>query len=115
MDINWKEVLPVVLAIWYFTKKWFDRISAIVEPVIAEAEKLAQDGTIDKKDRKALVMRAISILEAQKTIKLNFLSRMFVSWLVDRVASALPDFEVTQAAGRALCQATGKPDAQCPG
>lgn len=85
---------------YYGFKKWYDRISAFLEsiadPLVNEVEKLAKDGKIDKADRKWLAMKAIALLEERKTIKLNFISRFLISRVIDRVAEALPDFNVSK-------------------
>lgn len=85
-------IWAAVVTAYFFCKTWYNRISVVLSPVIQEAEKLAQDGKIDKSDRKALVMKAISILQANGSIKLNFVERIIVSKLVDIIAEKLPDF-----------------------
>lgn len=84
-----------ILAAWYLIKRWTDEISKIVEPLITEAEKLAQDGTIDKADRKKLVMLAITNLEKDGKIKLNLITRFIISKVIDKIAAKLPDFTIS--------------------
>jgi len=94
-----------VLTAWYFLRRWYNNISSIIEPLITEAEKMALDGVIDKADRKKLVMKAISLLEEQKKIKLNFITRFIVSKVVDKIADKLPDFKVSQDVVKLMDQA----------
>lgn len=95
MQITWKSILGSAVFIWFFVKQWTDKLSKIIEPLVAEAEQRAKDGLIDKADRKAIVMKAISLLEQDGKIKLNFISRIIVSKVVDRIASKLPDFNIS--------------------
>ncbi len=105
MKINIPAVCSFLVAVYYFLKKWIGELSKIVEPLIVEVEKMAQDGRIDKADRKALVMKAIALLEKQGTIKLNFLSRLIVSKVVDKIAGKLPDYNINISAQEVLSQA----------
>lgn len=100
--MKYETIIPTLIIIWAFIKRWFDQLSKVIEPLIAEVEKMAQDGKIDKAERKSLVMRAISILEAQGKIKLNFISRIVVSKIVDIIASKMPDFKITSEATKLI-------------
>jgi hypothetical protein len=91
-----QAIISSILVAWYYIKKWTDKISKVIEPLIIEAEKLAQDGMIDKADRKKLVLSAIDNLEKQGKIKLNFITRFIVSKIVDKIAGKLPDFKISQ-------------------
>jgi len=102
MDIKWGAVFGGILAAWLFIRKWVARLDKIAEPLVQEAEKRAQDGLIDRQDRKMLVMRAIALLEEQGTLKLGFLSRMVISAIVDRIAGKLPDFKISVGAKNVL-------------
>lgn len=102
--MKWEATIPVVLAAWYFIKKWIDEISKVVEPLCTEVEKMALDGVIDKVERKALVMKAVSLLEASGKIKLNFISRLVISKVVDKIAGKLPDFKITKEARELLAK-----------
>ncbi len=93
-----------ILAVWYFLRRWYNGISSIIEPLIIEVENRALDGVIDKADRKGLVMKAIALLEEQKKIKLNLLSRLIISKVVDKIAEKLPDFKVSQDAAKIIDQ-----------
>ncbi len=93
MKIQIAAVLGALATSWFFLKKWTDRISKIIEPVIIEKERLALDGEIDKYDRKKLVMLAISKFEEDGILKLNFITRWAISKLVDRIAEKLMSFE----------------------
>ena len=97
--------LGTVVTVWYFIKKWYEAISKIIDPLIQEVEKQAHDGLIDRKDRKAIVMRAISVLEKEGRIKLNFLSRLIISKIVDIIAKKLPDFTISQNADISVAKA----------
>lgn len=107
MKIMWPVIWSSAVTAWFFVKKWYVEISKIAEPLIIEAEKLSQDGKIDKADRKVLVMKAIALLEQRGTIKLNFIGRLIVGKVVDRIASKLPDFTIATQAKETLKQVNG--------
>ena len=90
-------ILGSISAALVVIARWADKLSKIIEPVVKEAENLALDGKIDKADRKKIALKLLSELEAQGTIKLNFLSRMVINILIDIVARKLPDFDTTYA------------------
>lgn len=96
MKIEWTAVIGGLMAGWFFVKKWTDELSKVLQPLCEEAEKLAIDGIIDKADRKILVKKSIKTLEINGKIKLNFFSKLIVSFLIDKVAEKLPDFKVSQ-------------------
>jgi len=100
--MKWSTIIPALLAAWYFIKRWIDKISKVVEPLVGEAEKLAQDGKIDKDDRKKLVMLAIANAEKDGKIKLNFLQRLVISKIVDMIAQKLPDIQVSKDANELI-------------
>lgn len=94
-QLNFQEVIAAALAFWVVLKRWMDALEKISKPLIKEVEAMAQDGAIDRKDRKAIVMKAIALLEERGTIKLNIISRFVISKVVDDVARNLPDFSVS--------------------
>lgn len=94
-----------LLAALYFLKRAIDDIFKVAEPICAEVEKMALDGIIDKTERKALAMKAIALAEQQRMIKLNFLNRRIISFIVDRIASKLPNFKVSQASKGLIAEA----------
>lgn len=98
--------VSAAIAVWFFIAKWFGAASKIVEPLIKEAEKMAIDGKIDKAERKALVMKAVALLEQDGKIKLNFITRFILSRVVDAVAKRLPDFTISQQANDLLTKKT---------
>lgn len=93
MRIEYAAYLAAAVAAWAKLALWYRAIRNIIKPMIAEAEQRAKDGLIDKADRKAIVMRGIALLEAEKKIKLSWIARKIISKVVDRVAEALPDFK----------------------
>lgn len=95
-----------LIAAWFLIKKWLGEISKVVEPLCKEVEKMAIDGVIDKADRKALVMKAITLLEENKKIKLRFITRLIISKVVDKIASKLPDFTITKESRELLTKAS---------
>lgn len=97
-----QAIISGVLVAWYYIKRWTGEISKVIEPLITEVEKLAQDGTIDKADRKKLVFSAIANLENQGKIKLNFITRFIISKMVDKIAGKLPDFIISKEARELL-------------
>ena len=104
-EVNLHEILAAALAIWIVVKRWLDAIEKITKPLIKEVEQMAQDGTIDRKDRKAIVMKAVALLEERGDIKLNFISRFVVGKVVDDIARNLPDFTVNSEAKEILANA----------
>lgn len=110
MIIDFKTVIPTLVTLWILIKKWIDDYSKVIDPLIAEAEKLAQDGVIDKNDRKKLVWCAIQNLEKQGKVKLNFITRIIAMKLVDYFAQKLPDYKISQEAKNLIsCQDDKKP------
>lgn len=105
MKIDTAATLTTILAAWYFIKRWYNTISKVIEPLVLEVEKMAVDGIIDKDERKKLVMKAIAILETEKKIRLNFLSRFLISKVVDFIAKKLPDFKISQETKELLTRA----------
>lgn len=85
-----------IIGAWYVIKKQWEDVCRIAEPVVKMFEQQALDGVIDKADRKALAMETIRCLEADGKIKLNFISRMILSKVVDAVANKLPNFIVAK-------------------
>jgi len=105
MQINTKEILASLAGAWFIFRMWWNRIEPMVKPIIEEAEQLALDGKIDANDRKKLVMSAISILEKDGKIKLNFLERLLIGKIVDIVAKKLPDWNVSKNVKEVMVQA----------
>ncbi len=91
-------ILASIYAVWLKAKAIYNEAAKIVEPLVKEAEELAKDGLIDKADRKALVMSVIGRLETSGKIKLNFISRLIISKVVDKIADKLPDFTISKEA-----------------
>ncbi len=104
MDIDVKAMITGGAALWLLLRRWYNEISKIVEPVVKEIEALAIDGKIDKADRKKIALKAVAELEAQKIIRLNFISRLVVSLVIDRLAAKLPDYAVTENISRVVGQ-----------
>lgn len=102
---KWSVVISAVLLGWYKIRRILDELSKLVEPLILEVEKMAFDGVIDKAERKTLVMKAIALLEKQGKIKLNFITRITISKIVDKIATKLPDFKVSQDVAKIINQA----------
>ena len=96
MDIKIGVVVASALVIWYKIKRILDELSKILEPVIKEVEKLALDGVIDRQDRKKVALKIIETLEKEGKIKLNFITRFILSFIIDKIAKKLPDFVVTK-------------------
>ena len=96
MNLEMSSIIGGAVAVGVFIRKWANKISKIIQPLVIEAEKLALDGIIDKADRKKLVMKAIELLEKKGLIKLNFITRIIIGRIVNIVASKLPDFKMTE-------------------
>lgn len=77
--------------------KWV-KISPIVTPLIQEAEKMAQDGEINKADRKRIVTLGLSLVESKGYVKLNPFTRWVAGIVIDRIADKLPSFQVSKQA-----------------
>lgn len=99
--------IGTILSAIALVKRWYNALSKLVAPLVIEVEKRAQDGLIDRNDRKVIVIQAIGILEAQKQIKLNFISRYIVSKIADYIAQKLPDFKISQNAESTIDKAVG--------
>ena len=102
MVIQWSAIIATIGVIIVRSKAIIGWIGAkwtilrpIIKPVIEKAEELAQDGTIDKADRKTLVMTTLDTLQKQGTIQLNFLEKWIIEIVVDYMARRLPDFKVS--------------------
>ena len=87
-------VIGVIGGIYTWVRVKIKKWAPLLSPMILEAEKRAQDGVIDRADRKAIVMEGIKALEANGTIKLNFITRLIISKIVDVIAGRLPDFKL---------------------
>jgi hypothetical protein len=103
MIYQWSAVFATIVAIALKIKaiigwcgeKW-TTLKPILTPIIEKAEELAQDGTIDKTDRKQLVTLTLDTLQKQNIVKLNFIEKWIISIVIDYMARRLPDFKVTQ-------------------
>lgn len=93
--------------VWLFIKRWTDKLSKVITPLVTEIEKMAIDGVIDKAERKTLAVKAIALLEQQGTIKLNIITRFVAHRIVNRIASRLPDFKISLQAQELLEKAKG--------
>lgn len=96
MNIKWSAIIAGILVVWYKIKRILDELSKILEPVIKEVEKLALDGVIDRQDRKKVALKLIETLEKEGKIKLNFITRFILSFIIDKIAKKLPDFVITK-------------------
>lgn len=105
MHIDWKNLLPALILAWIFIKQWTDKISKILQPIVEQIEVMAQDGVIGKDDRKKLAMNTLVVLQKQGYVKLNFLSRIAISFIIDRIAGKLPDFKISADAKQLIDEA----------
>jgi len=101
-NFSLEKIMAVVLTLWVIVKRWIDIIVKITDPLIRDVEQMALDGTIDRKDRKAVVMKALALLEERGSIKLNFVTRLVIGRVVDDLARNLPDFKVNAEASGVL-------------
>lgn len=95
MNVNLQQIFDIAIAIISFVVIWAQRLSKILSPIIEEVEKAAQDGKIDKSERKQIVLHAIDLAIAKRQIKINFLEKIIIGKVVDYVAGRLPDFNVS--------------------
>ena len=102
MIIQWSAIFTAIVAIalkiktiigWCGTK--WTTLKPILTPVILKAEELAQDGVIDKADRKQLVNLTLDTLQKQNVVKLNFIEKWIIGMVIDYMARRLPDFKVS--------------------
>ncbi len=100
-----KGALSAILLAWIFINRWFRSISAILQPVIIQAEQMALDGVITKPERRILAQTLLKSFEDQGKIKLNFITRFIVSKILDRIAQSLPDFTLSQDVAKAAADA----------
>ncbi len=103
----WQSIL-FCATVWIYLKHstW---VNKILKPMIVRAEELAKDGVFDLKDRKTFIMEAIKRLEEDKKIKVPFLLRPVLSFVVDKVAQALPDLKIDQKAFDVLTDLSNEP------
>ena len=85
-----------LITTWLLIKSWYDRLAKIVTPAVKEAEKRALDGLIDKNDRKQVALTLIGSLEASGALRLNFLSKLILSKVIDIIAQKMPNFTISQ-------------------
>ena len=99
---HWSAIISVLVIIiariktiigWCGTK--WTTLKPILTPVILKAEELAQDGVIDKADRKQLVTLTLDTLQKQNVVKLNFIEKWIIGMVIDYMARRLPDFKVS--------------------
>ena len=91
---------------WWKIKSFWDFWGPVIEDIVQEVENKAKDGTIDKADRKAIATKAIDLVAQRKGKKIDFLERIFISWLIDKIAGKLPDFnlDTTATVNRAIIE-----------
>ena len=98
MHIEYAAYIGTICLIWARAVKWYNIIAKILTPIIKAAEQMSKDGKVEKNERKKLVMMAIDSLQVEGKIKLNLITRVIVSKVVDRIAEKLPDFTISQTA-----------------
>ena len=96
MKIELNTILPILLTTWILIKRWLAEIKKILEPLILQCESMAKDGVIDRIERKEILLKAIALLEKDGKIKLSFLQRFFLGYVVNWLAKKLPDFTISQ-------------------
>ena len=89
--------VAVCLTVFNRVKVIATNIALFLQPLVEEVEKLAQDGKIDKEDRKVVVMQAVKELQDKGVIKLNPITKFFAGIVCDKIAERLPDFYITKA------------------
>lgn len=87
--------LKAILA--WLGQKWTS-IAPVALPLILEAEKMAADGTIDRADRKKLVMESLAAAQAKGLFKLNWIEKILLPLAVDRISESLPDITMNKQA-----------------
>jgi hypothetical protein len=102
MQLDWDKIIPAAIATYILVKKYMAQIEKIAEPLVRQVEVMAQDGVIDKAERKQLVLTAVSNLEAQGKVKLSFLQKILLKLAINYLAKRLPDFYVGKEAKDAL-------------
>jgi len=102
--MNWKEIVGAIAAGWLVFKTWWSRISPIISPIVKEIEEDALTGVINKADRKKIAMDTVNALQTAGVIKLNWIEKLLVSWVIDYIAQRLPDWEVSSTIQNVLAQ-----------
>jgi hypothetical protein len=82
-------------ALTWLGAKW-TKLAPVVLPLVIEAEQMSLDGVITKAERKKWVMDGIALCEKRGLLKLNWISRMIVSAVVDKLAGDLPDTKISE-------------------
>jgi len=90
--VKWAGIITALLAAYYNVRFWLNKISRIMGPIIKDVEERAKDHIIDKADRKQIALNEVARLEADGTLKLDFVSRFIVSKIINKIAEGLPDF-----------------------
>ena len=96
VDINITEIIGTCATVYYFLLRWYNRLKPILSPVVHEIEKMAIDGVIDKADRKQIALDTVKDLQDGGVIKLNWLEKLVIPIMIDRIADKLPNFRITQ-------------------
>ena len=99
MRISKEWIMTILSVVWGWIKgkkETWEKVAKIVQPLMIEVERLALDGVIDKADRKVLVLKAVALLEADGTIKLNFITRWMLNRVIDSLSKKIPDFNVSK-------------------
>jgi hypothetical protein len=68
----------------------WQKIVKCVPAIVAEVEKKMADGVITPAERKDLVLSTVDIVAAQFGVKLGWMAKMVIGWIVDQVAKKLP-------------------------
>ena len=97
MDIEISpNMLASAVAIWGAVKltltkvnKYIAKISKLIQPIVEEIDKAGLDGMYSNAEKKAIAIMAVDILEKEGKIKLNFITRRVVRYIINKVASNL--------------------------
>lgn len=88
--------ITTIIIAWWRVKVVWNALLKIAEPVIKQAEEMAKDKIINKSERRQLAITMLKAAEDSGKIKLNWITRRLVSWILDIIAQKLPDFTISQ-------------------
>lgn len=66
------------------------KIIAALPDIVAAAEVALQTGKITEAGRKDFAMKVVEVLCRQWNVKLNWLTKLAISWAIDKLAAILP-------------------------
>lgn len=83
--IWWKRIVFFVKKAWEIWVFW----SPVIDQIVEQVEKDAQDGKITAAERKATALKSIDLISGKIGKPLNSVQKWVISWLIDKAAGKL--------------------------